>query len=312
MTALQEEERTLAPPAPSRFFCSVAAGDRDEPLFATASQVQRWVLVEQAGPWGPQSLPSSGLDADVLASVRDRARAAGARVLLVRRPDGTASPRRHVGLSDVRPGHERTLLRTVSDDDELADVALPWTGEPDAAWEEPDEPLLLICTHGRHDPCCAVRGRPVAKALAALRPGTTWECSHLGGDRFAANLLVLPRGLYLGRVQAADAEELLAGLAQDVVAPRWFRGRSAFPTVVQAAQHLAGTELGMAGLDQLAPLRPEEPLGDDAWRVTLDGGAGHAPVVVDLQRAAEADATRLTCHAVRAAHPPAYRLLALR
>ena len=62
-----------------------------------------------------------------------------------------------------------------------------------------------VCTHGRHDACCAERGRPVAAALAAAHPEQTWEVSHIGGDRFAANVLVLPDGLYYGRVSAADA-----------------------------------------------------------------------------------------------------------
>ena len=48
------------------------------------------------------------------------------------------------------------------------------------------EPMLLVCTHGVHDTCCAVRGRPVAAALARRWPEATWECSHVGGDRFAA------------------------------------------------------------------------------------------------------------------------------
>ena len=67
-----------------------------------------------------------------------------------------------------------------------------------------------MCTHGRHDACCAERGRPVAAALTAARPEQTWEVSHVGGDRFAANLLVLPEGLYYGQVTADEAP----GLAQ--------------------------------------------------------------------------------------------------
>ena len=63
-------------------------------------------------------------------------------------------------------------------------------------------PGLRVCTHGRHDTCCAERGRPVAAALAAAHPELTWEVSHIGGDRFAANALVLPHGLYYGRLDA--------------------------------------------------------------------------------------------------------------
>ena len=72
-----------------------------------------------------------------------------------------------------------------------------------------DRPVLLVCTHARHDQCCAVRGRPVAQTLARAFPDETWESSHLGGDRFAATMIVLPHGLYYGRVPTTDAETIV-------------------------------------------------------------------------------------------------------
>ena len=66
-------------------------------------------------------------------------------------------------------------------------------------------PILLVCTHGVHDTCCALRGRPVAAALAARWPGQVWECSHVGGDRFAPNVVVLPDGFYYGNLDPETA-----------------------------------------------------------------------------------------------------------
>ena len=62
------------------------------------------------------------------------------------------------------------------------------------------ENRFFVCTHGKHDPCCAKYGRPVAAALDHQWPERTWETSHLGGDRFAGNVLILPIGIYYGRV----------------------------------------------------------------------------------------------------------------
>ena len=67
-----------------------------------------------------------------------------------------------------------------------------------------DRPLVAVCAHGRHDQCCAVRGRSACGAIADEYPEYTWECSHLGGDRFAATMLILPEGLCYGRVDSAD------------------------------------------------------------------------------------------------------------
>ena len=59
---------------------------------------------------------------------------------------------------------------------------------------------ILVCTHGSHDICCASIGYPIYDALrnryarelnGSLR---VWRVSHLGGHRFAPNLVDLPEG----------------------------------------------------------------------------------------------------------------------
>jgi len=82
----------------------------------------------------------------------------------------------------------------------------------------------LVCTNGARDPCCAIRGAAVADALAVARPGAAYESSHLGGHRFAANLLVLPDGLCFGRLDVRSAlavlEELETGTSPARTLPR--------------------------------------------------------------------------------------------
>ena len=84
----------------------------------------------------------------------------------------------------------------------------------------------------------------MAAALAAAYPDETWEVSHIGGDRFAGNVLVLPHGLYLGRLDAdtavAAAADLLGGrLPLDVL-----RGRSNLPMPAQAGEIALYRHLG--------------------------------------------------------------------
>jgi len=45
----------------------------------------------------------------------------------------------------------------------------------------------------------------VAQALAGRFPALAWETTHVGGDRFAANLVILPSGGYYGRLDPEDA-----------------------------------------------------------------------------------------------------------
>jgi hypothetical protein len=157
-------------------------------------------------------------------------------------------------------------------------------------------PTYLVCAHGRHDACCAIRGRPVAAALAAIRPEATWECSHTGGDRFAANLIVLPHGFYYGHVSPAVAPGVVEAYEAGRVDPLWLRGRSSLAAPVQAAQHHARLALGEDGVDALVP-RDVEQLDGTRWRVRLTYPSGPVEVVVAARRSEPV--ARLTCAATR-------------
>src|SRR5439155_25430625 len=88
------------------------------------------------------------------------------------------------------------------------------SGLPTGAGRLETEPLYLVCTHGRHDPCCAERGRPLAAAMSDAGGDRAWECSHIGGDRFAGNLLCFPHGLYFGRAGPQDGPRIAAAYAR--------------------------------------------------------------------------------------------------
>jgi len=117
--------------------------------------------------------------------------------------------------------------------------------------EPRDERRYLVCTNGARDPCCAIRGASVAQALDRLRPGQVYECSHLGGHRFAANLLVLPDGLCFGLLDARSAPEVVEALVADRLPLDRLRGRTAYRPEHQAAEILARRALGLTGLDDI-------------------------------------------------------------
>jgi hypothetical protein len=279
--------------------CSVQALARGDSMVATASLAQRWVLIEQPGPWGRDALAQSRLDAAVAPLLARRSRAENVRLLLIRRPDDrlTDSGRRWAYV-DSRPGHEGLWWSVRADDADLLDV--PWDG---SVGEPATGPVYLVCTHGGHDACCALRGRPLARSLPAPGPADVWECSHLGGDRFAANVVVLPHGYYYGQVPGAGADLVQAHTHGRVALP-WLRGRAGLAPPAQAAQQLARTELGLLGVDDLRTLslrqlsRPgTEP---ERWEVTL-AAPGRALAVVVEGRPSDV-AAHLTCRARHPAH----------
>ena len=63
------------------------------------------------------------------------------------------------------------------------------------------EPVFLVCTHGKRSVCCArLAGRCRAGARRAASRARSGSSTHVGGHRFAANLVILPHGLYYGPV----------------------------------------------------------------------------------------------------------------
>ncbi len=171
-------------------------------------------------------------------------------------------------------------------------------------------PHVPVCTHGAHDVCCAVRGRPLARALPAA---DVWETSHLGGDRFAANVVVLPWGFVYGQVPE-DGDALVGAHAAGRVALPWLRGRAGLVPAAQAAQHHARGELGLLGVRDLPPRRvralPAPAPGVDRFDVTLAGPDGD--VLVTVESRLSATAHRLTCAAAAPGHWRTWHPLELR
>lgn len=275
--------------------CSVQALERGDSGVATAAPVSRWLLIEQPGPWGRQALTQSRFDARVARLLAERAAREDVRVLLVRRPgDRLADSGRRWAYADSRPGREGVWWSVRSADADL--LTAPWDG---TAGEPAAGATYLVCTHGGHDACCALRGRPLARALTA-HTADVWECSHLGGDRFAANMLVLPHGFYYGQVPG-DGGLVVAAHARGQVALAWLRGRAGLTAPAQAAQHYAREELGLLGVDDLAPLRvvrlPDPEPDVERWEVTLAGRA--ESVVVTVESRPSPEFVHLTCQAAR-------------
>ncbi|WP_219413919.1 sucrase ferredoxin [Pseudonocardia nigra] len=230
--------------------CAVLARVADEPLAGTAPVAPRWVCLEHRGAW-PREVAEHP-DPAVRAFVA-RAGAAGWRVLLIRRPgrrgDGASGPTR-VYLTHTAPQVARTARLTIAGPSELADVPLPERGAPLPGAPVRD-PLLLVCTHGRRDRCCALDGRALAVALAGTGEPDVWECSHLGGHRFAPTALVLPTGYVYGRLDAATAVAVRKAAGAGEVETALCRGRSTWSPAGQVAELAVRAATGLRDADAL-------------------------------------------------------------
>jgi hypothetical protein len=291
-------------PRESAWRCALRAQLRGDAMLGTAFPASRVLLVEQPGPWGHAGLADSRFDRTVAEALAGRVRDAGLRLQVIRRPGRTpAGALRRWMIADCRSGHEQLVAGTFVDDAELLSVPLDGSaGVLDAA------PLFLVCAHSKHDACCALRGRNVAAALEVSAPGRVFECSHLGGDRFAANVLVLPAGLLYGRVLPFAAPEFVAAASADEVVGALLRGRIGLPPAAQAALAFGYEHLALRSRSALAVVSTGAVV-DGRVDVVLAGPHGELVVTVSVERTA---ADGLTCANPAPSHYLAYRPIAIR
>ena len=219
------------------------------------------------------------------------------RLLLVKQPARRDPTGNRVFIGSSRPGEERFFQLEVERHDDLLRLDLAGAladGRPVPGAEPVEAPLYVVCTHGKRDRCCALYGRPLYDALRhEMDPGRVWQSTHIGGDRFAGNVVVLPLGLYYGRVAAVDVGRLVATTAAGDVDLDRYRGRSAYSFPVQAAEHALRESQGLLGIGELTLLGAER-LPDAARRVrfrTPDSAVHELDVVETIAD----EATYLTC-----------------
>jgi len=249
--------------------CSLASREAGEPMFGTAKPTVVWLLMEYDGRWQPEALDDSALPEPVKTRLQGyRDTIPQTQPLLIRQRPRLAPPgiAFYVGLGRE---HDPALYEFHLDDygDLLAlDIPAIIAGDPAYDAQRRADPLLLVCTHGRRDQCCARYGIAIYDQITAEPGAAVWQVSHIGGHRFAANVITLPHGLYYGRVELDRVPALLAAERVGKVVPDMLRGRACYPQVVQAADYYLRAESGVMALDAYRLVSAER--GDpDQWIV---------------------------------------------
>lgn len=245
-------------------------------MYGTASAGFSWMLLELPGAWGHSAFLHSPniIDPQLGRAVVRRVEMAKMRIAAIRRHGRRPTTLRwRWFVAHSEPGSEALYGGEVGDPREYLDLALDGSDGTLST-----DPVVAVCAHGKHDQCCAVRGRSACKAIATRYPEYTWECSHLGGDRFAATMLVLPEGLCYGRVDSTDSADLVRLYKEGRLDNRFLRGRTSLPHAVQAAQYFVREAYGDDRIASLSPLTVER--GEGIIHVVLGGDSG--PIEVDL------------------------------
>jgi hypothetical protein len=279
----------------NRAFCAAVSTASQESLAATASRIDNWIVLEYRALWHRDVLGACRFPDELKAHLREQLHAlAPSRLLFVKKPERRAYGRRHVYFGSSRAGQERFFQLEVDHQEDLLGFdfagALAGDGGPGTRL---DHPLMVVCTHGKRDRCCAKNGQPLYDALRREAESSwVWQSTHVGGDRFAGNVVMLPEGLYYGRVEPGDVQALLEAHGSRRIEMGHYRGRAAYTFPVQAAERAVRVSERLDGIDDVA-LAGIDTL-EDGWRVrfrTNGGAVLEADVVSELSE----EAVHLTC-----------------
>jgi hypothetical protein len=241
-----------------RSYCSEQSRAQAEPMAGTADQVDVWILLEYVPVWSAKAITDNALAAptrDWLRGLVSEAqqRALKPRVVFIRQPE---IDRKEVTLFIcANDGLRRFDAPDYATLTQLS-LANTLTGASIPAMH------YFVCTNGQRDVCCARFGLPVYSALREHVAERVWQTTHVGGHRFAPNILTLPQGALYGRVQSDDVDRFVACVEQNGLAASWLRGRTRYAPEVQAAE----AALAARGVDTSGAMS-RAPDGDDGYRI---------------------------------------------
>lgn len=172
-----------------------------------------------------------------------------------------------------------------------------------------EEPVYLVCTHGVHDKCCAKFGFATYKLMCEISPGNVWQTSHVGGDRFASNVISFPTGVYYGHVDNDAAKSIIEAETNGEIYLERYRGRTCFGTHGQVAEYFVRRESGLREVEALRRDRVWHNEDKTEWTGRFTSHGGQKEHVVRFLQVRSSIKARLTCHASEEKSPFEYRMI---
>lgn len=220
-----------------------------EPLAGTAKTGTLYVALEHLHGWGRDVSDGEAFGHELNEKITAHLRAARASLQLIRKPgrSGQHRKQRWLYLCYTGDGHTEPWMEKMAVDgpEDLLRLDLSGPGRNTHLGAQPTEdPIVLVCTHGKRDKCCALKGRPLAAAMQTCFYGDdVWESSHTKGHRFAPSMILLPWGYSFGRLASGPAIEMLKTFHQGQLFLPGNRGRGCFDAPGQVAELVVANAL---------------------------------------------------------------------
>jgi hypothetical protein len=282
----------------SRFFCSELSRLSGERSLGTASSGAVWLLLEYPHGWGRRAFEESALSAEVKRFLTNSmARIRHSRLLFIKTDRGRRESRMNFFVVRCRERAPFVVRLRLENYEQVRglDIASLASGRELQGGEVTNAPLYLVCTHGKRDKCCARYGIPLYNALREFADEAVWQSSHVGGDRFAGNLVCFPHGLFYAHADAAAGRRIVEEYGAGRVVREEFRGRACYSHFIQAAEFFVREEAGVAGIEDLRFIS-SEPAGEEAWRVRFAERASRLIHETRVSRRPSDFRNPITCH----------------
>ena len=214
-----------------REYCSELSRTQGEPMLGTAEPVDIWLLLEYKPAWKSRAVEDNGLEDETNRWLEDSLKTCAERGLkarpqFIRRPDfDIDTTTLFIARNNALGRIEASGYHAIREVDVLTSDLIPVR-----------ENVYFVCTNGQRDLCCARYGLPTFARLQELVGARVWQTTHLGGHRFAPNVLALPQGILYGRVDVDEVDAFVTTIESGDVSRSHVRGRSAFPPEAQFAE----------------------------------------------------------------------------
>ena len=295
----------------SRFFCSELSRRAGERSMGSASTGAVWLLLEYPHGWGRHAFEESALPSEVKQFFKDSmARIRHSRLLFIKTDRGRRDARMNLFVVRCRersPFVVRLHLEKYFDALKY-DLAAIASGRDLQGGEVCDGTLFLVCTHGRRDKCCAKFGVPLYNALREHAGDSVWQSSHVGGDRFAGNLVCFPHGLFYAHATPEAGRRVVDAYRSGHVLTEEFRGRACYSHQIQAAEAFVREETGVTGVEDLHFLS-SHPEGADSWRVRFEERESQHVHEARVVRRPSDFSNHIPCHAAEPQPVPQFHLV---
>jgi hypothetical protein len=258
--------------------CAEYSRQIQEPLIGTISQAHAYFLLEYTAPFGNKALPESTIDPAVFQHL---AQIPHSNCVLMRQPHRPADTDGKLTFFAVNV-LTATCYELLLDD--YADIlVLDIRQLLDGNLVAPRQnALYAICTNGKRDECCSRYGVAFYNALQALVGDDVWQCSHIGGHRFAATGIVFPQGVCYGYLDATDAPDLVTHVQNNAIWLDKLRGHIVYTEAVQTADYFLRRQHALTDISavklQRVETRDEQThvmfgANDTSYRVVVKNGA---------------------------------------